>query len=188
MRKLAGFALTLALCHGSFAAEYVIDGTDAGMHASVQFRADHVGISPLWGRFNDIRGNFTYDADNIEDAKIEVVVDTASLDSNHEQRDEHLTSSDYLNAEKYTEARFVSTSIEQTGEDKFKITGDLSFMGETQEVTFDARRTGEGETVFGDYRVGFEGKAEIDAADYGLQLMPSSSKVQLIVAIEGVRQ
>jgi polyisoprenoid-binding protein YceI len=188
MRKIATFALLLALGGGvQAAADYVIDGSGAGMHASVNFKAGHVGISSLWGRFNDVTGRFSYDKDNVEASRIEVVIDPASIDTNHPARDEHLRTSDYLDVQKYPESSFVSTAIEKTGEGEYRITGDFTLHGVTREITIDARRTGEGETVFGDYRVGFEGQARIDLADWGINVMPSS-QLDLFLAIEGVRQ
>lgn len=188
MKKVTGLAvLMLLLGNSTQAAEYTIDGTGEGMHSFVQWRASHIGISNLWGRFNDIRGTFTYDADDIESSSIQVTIGTASLDSNHRDRDIHLTSSDYVDAAKYPEATFVSTSVVSTGPDTVHVTGDLSFRDITRELSFEARRTGEGQTPFGDYRVGFEAETEIDVAEFGISnLMPS--EVGLILSIEGIRQ
>ena len=187
MRKIASIALLLAVSGAAQAADYVIDGSGAGMHTSVNFRAGHVGISSLWGRFNDVTGTFSYDKDNVEASQIQVMIDPASIDTNHEARDNHLRTSDYLDVERFPEAKFVSTSVEETGEGQFQITGDFTLHGVTRPVTFEAWRTGEGETVFGDYRVGFEGETTIDLADWGINVMPSS-ELDLFLAIEGVRQ
>lgn len=189
MKKQISTLLVLALGLGAQAqaADYVIDGSGAGMHSSVHWKANHVGISPLWGRFNDISGSFTYDKDNIEDASIEVTIGTASLDSNHDERDVHLTSADFLDAAEYPQATFVSTGIEPTGEDTMRVEGELTLMGVTRDWSFEARRTGEGQTPFGDYRVGFEAEASLDASDFGISISPESS-IDLILAIEGIRQ
>ncbi|MDC0598537.1 YceI family protein [Gammaproteobacteria bacterium] len=187
MKKVAGFALLLALFNGSsLAADYVIDGSGAGMHSSVQFKAIHVGVSALWGRFNDITGSFSYDADDISASTIEVMIDPASIDSNHAARDEHLASADFLNVASFPEAKFVSTSIMDKGEGMATVTGDFTLHGVTNEISFDIVRTGEGETPFGDYRVGFEGSLAIDLADYGIS--PISPQIELLLAIEGIRQ
>lgn len=189
MKKQISTLLLLAVGFGAQAqaADYVIDGSDAGMHASVHWKADHMGISALWGRFNDIKGTFTYDRDNIEDASIEITIGTASLDSNHADRDAHLTNPDYLDTAKFPEATFVSTSIESSGEDRVQVQGELTFMGITRDWSFEARRTGEGRTPFGDYRVGFEAEATLDASDFGITISPES-RIDLILAIEGIRQ
>lgn len=193
MRTLKQISTTLALGAsllagtGIYASEYAIDGTDAGMHASVNFRASHMGISPLWGRFNDISGHFTYDADDIPASSIAVTIDPASIDTNHADRDAHLRSSDYLDVEKYPEAGFTSTKIEDLGGGDIRVTGDLTLHGVTREISFVADRVGEGETPFGDYRVGFEAATTIDVTEYGINLFPDG-EVELILAIEGIRK
>jgi len=184
MKKLAGTALLLALCGGINAAEYVIDGSGAGMHTSVNFRASHVGISALWGRFNDVSGSFSYDAGNIAASQITVNIDPASIDTNHEARDTHLRTSDYLDVEKFPEAGFTSTMIHDLGEGKMHVTGNFTLHGVTKEVAFEAVRTGEGETPFGDYRVGFEAETTLDVTEYGI----NAGTLTLFLAIEGIRQ
>jgi len=166
------------------AAEYVIDGTNAGMHAAINFKASHIGISNLWGRFNEFSGSFTYDADNIEASKIEVTINPASVDTNHEARDEHLKSSDFMNVETFPDASFVSTAFKDLGHGRVEITGDFNLHGVTREIVFEAVRTGEGETPFGDYRVGFASELTLDMADFGINV----GELALVLAIEGVRQ
>jgi len=183
MKKLVLLAMALAATTVQ-AADYVIDGSNAGMHTSVHFKASHIGISSLWGRFNDITGRFSYDADDIGAATIQVNINPASVDTNHEARDTHLSSSDYLNVAMFPSASFTSTSVSDLGEGKVRVTGDFTLHGVTREITFDAVRTGEGETPFGDYRVGFEGEMTLNTGDYGINAGP----VTLVLAIEGVRQ
>lgn len=187
MKRLAGLALIAALSTPAFGADYVIDGSGAGMHTAVNFRVSHIGISSLWGRFNDVTGRFSYDAENPEATQIEVNIDPASIDTNHEARDNHLRTSDYLDVEKYPEAKFVSTKVEEAGEGQYLITGDFTLHGVTKPITIEARRTGEGESPFGDYRVGFEGETTINLADWGINVMPSS-ELDLFLAVEAVRQ
>ncbi len=164
--------------------EYVIDGSGAGMHTSIHFKASHIGISSLWGRFNDITGRFTYDADDIGASSIQVDINPASIDTNHEARDTHLSSPDYLEVERFPLASFSSTSVQDLGDGKVRVAGDFTLHGVTKPITFDAVRTGEGETPFGDYRVGFEGEMTLNTGDYGINAGP----ITLVLAIEGVRQ
>lgn len=177
--------LVLALVGSSaFAADYVIDGSGAGMHTSVNFRASHIGISALWGRFNDISGSFTYDPANVAASSIKVDIDPASLDTNHAERDAHLKSADFLDVAKYPEAGFVSTMIHDLGNGKVHVTGNFTLHGVTKEISFEATKTGEGETPFGDYRVGFEAETSLNLPDYGI----NAGQLKLILAIEGIRQ
>lgn len=185
MKKSAALSvLFFAISGAASAAEYVIDGAGAGMHTSIHFKASHIGISSLWGRFNDISGTFTYDAGNIGASSIQVDIETASIDTNHEARDTHLSTSDYLEVATFPTARFVSTSVEDLGSGRVRVNGDFTLHGVTKAITFDAVRTGEGETPFGDYRVGFEGELVLNTGDYGINAGP----VTLVLAIEGIRQ
>lgn len=91
-------------------ANYDIDRS--GMHASIQFKVSHLGYSWLWGRFNDFRGQFSYDPAQPEASRVEVVIETGSVDSNHAERDKHLRSEDFLYVDRYPQARFQSTAFE----------------------------------------------------------------------------
>jgi polyisoprenoid-binding protein YceI len=178
--------LLLGLASMSSAATYRIDGSGAGMHTSVQFRAIHVGISALWGRFNDISGTFTWDSANVGASSITVDIDPASIDTNQAARDEHLRTADYLDVAKYPEAGFASTHIMDMGNGKLHVMGNFTLHGVTKEISFEAAKTGEGETPFGDYRVGFEGELELNVQDYGIGLTPGT--IRILLAIEGIRQ
>lgn len=167
------------------AADYVIDGSGGGMHSSVTFRASHIGISALWGRFNDVSGTFSYDAKNPGAAKISVKIVPASIDTNLKERDTHLSSADYLDVAKFPEAGFVSTHIMDMGAGKLHVMGNFTVHGTTREISFEAVKTGEGETPFGDYRVGFEAEAKLNPKDYGINF---ADELRLILAIEGIRQ
>lgn len=191
MKKIfSGIALggLMALSGSLYAADYQID--KEGQHAFVNFKTGHMGFSMLHGRFNDFDGTFSWDAENPEDSKINVTIKTASVDSNHAERDKHLRSDDFLNADKYPEATFVSTGVEMTGEDTAKVTGDFTFNGVTKPVVIDARFIGEGDDPWGGYRAGFEGTTSIKLADYNvsMDLGPASAVVELDLTVEGIRQ
>jgi len=188
--KIAALLLAAALVSPAVAAEerYVID--TEGAHAFVQFRIKHLGYSWLYGRFNDFRGTFTYDEGDPSASRVEVVIDAASLDSNHAERDKHLRSPDFLDVAKYPEISFVSTSYKETGIDAAVLTGDLSLHGVTKPVTIDVRKVGNGPDPWGGYRRGFEGTTEITLADFGItkDLGPASRKLQITLSVEGIRQ
>lgn len=186
MKKLSALGLLLAglATQPLLAADYIIDGSGAGMHSAVNFRASHIGISSLWGRFNDISGTFSYDAANVAASTINVKINPASIDTNHEQRDAHLSSADYLDVAKFPEAGFVSTMVHDMGAGKLHITGNFTLHGVTKEISFEAVRSGEGETPFGDYRVGFDAETTLNTADYGI----NAGELTLVLSIEGIRQ
>ena len=191
MKKiLSGIALggLMALSGSLYAAEYAID--KEGQHAFINFKTGHMGFSMLHGRFNDFDGTFSWDAAKPENSKVNVTINTASVDSNHAERDKHLRSDDFLNVDKHPQATFVSTAVEVTGENTAKVTGDFTLNGVTKPVVIDARFIGEGEDPWGGYRAGFEGTTSIKLADYdiSMDLGPASAVVELDLTIEGIRQ
>lgn len=189
-KMISGIALggLMAVSGSLFAADYAID--KEGQHAFINFKTGHMGFSMLHGRFNDFDGSFSWDADKPQDSKVEVVINTASVDSNHAERDKHLRSGDFLNVDKHPQATFKSTSVEMTGENTAKVTGDFTFNGVTRPVVIDAVFIGEGEDPWGGYRAGFEGTTSIKLADYNISmdLGPASAVVELDLTIEGVRK
>ena len=182
-------AMSLGASAGTVsAADYAID--TSGAHASINFRVNHLGYSWTLGRFDTFGGSFTFDADNPEAGKVEVTIDTNSVNSNHAERDNHLRSGDFLDVANHPEAKFVSKSIELTGDDTAKITGDLTFLGTTKEVVIDAKFIGEGDDPWGGYRAGFEGTTEFAMKEFGVKmdLGPASQMVELELHVEGIRQ
>lgn len=158
-------------------------------HQFIQFRISHLGYSTLYGRFNDFDGQFTYDADNPENSSVEVTVQTASVDSNHSERDKHLRSEDFLYVEEYPQATFESTSVEMQDEDSATVTGDLTLRGVTREIELDMELIKHGTDPWNDYRMGFEGTTTLTLDDFGIpEKLPEAEKVKLMLSVEGVRQ
>jgi polyisoprenoid-binding protein YceI len=169
------------------AEDYVID--TKGAHAFVQFRIQHLGYSWLYGRFNDFSGTFSYDEKDPAAAKVEVVIRTASVDSNHAERDKHLRAEELLNVAKYPEARFKSISYKPTGPGKATLTGELTLHGVTKPIVIDVSEIGHGRDPWGGYRRGFEGTTRLKLKDYGIQrdLGPASAEVEMTLSVEGIR-
>ncbi|MGB1467030.1 MAG: YceI family protein [Alcanivorax nanhaiticus] len=161
-----------------------------GAHQFVMFKISHLGYSWLYGRFNDFNGTFTVDANNPENSKVEATIQTASVDSNHAERDKHLRGDDFLDVDKYPTATFKSTSIEQTGDDTAKITGDFTLHGVTKPVTLDAKMIGYGDDPWGGYRMGLEASTSLKLADFGItkDLGPASETVEIIISVEGIKK
>lgn len=179
-------ALFTTSLHAS-AAEYKID--KEGQHAFVQFRIQHLGYSWLYGTFKDFDGGFTFDDANPTADKVNVTINTGSLDTNHAERDKHLRSADFLNTSKYPQATFTSTEVKKEGE-RYKVTGNLTLNGVTKPITLDARLMGEGKDPWGGYRAGFEASGEVVLKEFNISkdLGPASQKAELIISVEGVRQ
>jgi len=188
-KTLTALALGSVLLAGqAMAADYVID--KQGQHAFVNFKISHLGYSWLWGTFKDFDGTFSFDAAQPEASKVSVTLKTASLDSNHAERDKHLRGEDFLNVAKHPTATFESTSVKSTGEGTADITGNLTLNGVTKPVVIAAKFLGEGDDPWGGYRAGFEGSTTLKLKDFDIKmdLGPASQTVDLIISVEGVRQ
>ncbi len=184
----AALAAALILPAQAMAEKYLID--TKGAHAFVQFRIQHLGYSWLSGRFNTFKGSFEYDENNPTATSFQVEVTTASVDTNHAERDKHLRSKDFLHVDKYPKAHFESTSFKEKGDGTVSLVGNLTLHGVTRPVTIAVEHIGHGKDPWGGYRRGFEGTTQIALADYGIsyKLGPNSKEVELRLSIEGIRQ
>mgnify|MGYP002149258450 CR=1 FL=1 len=194
MRKLyivflAGL-ISLMATNLTHAENYTID--TKGTHAFIQFKTKHLGFSWLHGQFNTFSGSFSYDESNSSLSKVDVEIDTRSLDSNHAKRDKHLRSGAYLDVKVFPVATFNSTSFEELGKGKAVLKGDFTLHGVTKNITLDVEHVGHGYDPWGGYRRGFTATTTIKPAEFGLKEMvklgPHSEVVFLELAIEGIRQ
>ena len=177
-------AASMALPMGVMAADYKVDTT----HAFVNFKVSHLGYSFIQGRFNKFDGQFSYDESNVEASKVTVNVDTTSLDSNHAERDKHLKGSKYINADKYSTAKFVSTKVTKKADGGLSVTGDMTFYGTTKSIVVDANFIGGGKDPWGGTRAGFEGTTRLELADFGYKVKGASSYVDLDIVLEGIQK
>ncbi|CAI8708957.1 YceI family protein [Kosakonia quasisacchari] len=190
MKKiLPGLALaSLLFTTGSaIAADYKID--KEGQHAFVNFRIQHLGYSWLYGTFKDFDGTFSFDEANPASDKVNVTINTNSVDTNHAERDKHLRSAEFLNVAKFPQATFTSTDVKKAG-DGLDITGNLTLNGVTKPVVLAAKLMGQGDDPWGGVRAGFEASGKIKLKDFNIttDLGPASQDVELIISVEGVRQ
>ncbi|MFT7560658.1 MAG: polyisoprenoid-binding protein YceI [Flavobacteriales bacterium] len=192
---VAGFALVSAAVTAASVVQaapetYIID--TKGAHAFVQFKVKHLGYSWLYGRFNDFSGEFTYDAANPAANTVNVVLNMASLDSAHAERDKHIRSGDFFDVEKFKQATFNSTGYKKVSDAKGVLTGDLTLFGKTKSISLDVDHVGGGADPWGGYRQGFEGTAVINPADWGKdfskKLGPALTEVELTLSVEGIRK
>ncbi len=154
-------AVTAPTAYGAEA--YAIDQT----HSSVGFSVKHFGISTVRGRFTEFSGELMIDEENLVNSSVSIEVATASIDTRHEQRDGHLRSADFFDAENHETLTFESTKIEKTGDGEFLVTGKLTIRGMTHEVRMPVTFGGP-IAVRGTLRVGIEGEITIDRQDYGV--------------------
>lgn len=187
LAPVLAFALVAAVAPAQ-AADYVID--TKGAHAFIQFKISHLGYSWLLGRFNDFGGTFSYDEKNPAASKVEVTIKTASVDSNHAERDKHLRGKDFLDVDKYPTARFVSTAYEPKGDGKALLKGDLTLHGVTKPIAIDVEHIGAGPDPWGGQRRGFAGTTTLTLKDFGIDydLGPAARQVELFLSVEGIQK
>lgn len=140
-------------------------------HTSVEFSATHMMITTVRGRITDVRGAITVDEQSPARSSVQVELGAKSLSTGVEQRDQHLHSADFLDAENYPTISFKSRRIEgaraQEGA-RFKVTGDLTIRGTTREVTLDTTYEGRGKDPWGGERLSFSATTRIDRREFGL--------------------
>ncbi len=172
------------------AAEEIYNFDVKGQHIFIEFRIKHLGYSWLYGRFNDFGGNFLLDRDSPENSSVTVEIDTASIDTNHAERDKHLRGKDFLDVDAHPKATFVSTEVVPADDAEGVIRGNLTLNGVTKPVEIAVEEIGHGPDPWGGYRAGFLGTTTLTLADFGIDydLGPASRTVDLTLSIEGVRQ
>jgi polyisoprenoid-binding protein YceI len=190
INTLIVMALGLLACFSSLAnaAEYKLD--IKGTHAFIQFKIQHLGYSWIIGQFNKFDGKLKYDNTNEEASEISIVIDTASIDTNHKLRDKHLRDDKFLDVTKYTQATFISKKYKPTSPGIAILTGDFTFHGVTKSITIEVHKMGEGKDPWGGERVGFEGRTKFALKDYNIKkkLSPASAEVELYFTLEGIKQ
>ena len=135
-------------------------------HSSVEFQVKHMGIATVKGFFSDFEGLLEVGQDGTVSAGGSVKA--ASLNTRAAQRDEHLRSPEFLDAENHPELRFESKSVRQLDEDSYRIVGDLTIRGVTREVEFNAVTQGVDQDPWGNTRAGLEVAGELNREDFGL--------------------
>ena len=137
-------------------------------HSQVKFSVAHLVISEVTGVFHDFDVTLTADKADFSDAKVEATIKTSSIDTGNPNRDKHLRSDDFLNAEKFPEIRFKSTGIEKTGDDAYKLKGDLTIRDTTRSVVLDTKFKGTISGMGGNLTAAFKATTTVDRFDYGV--------------------
>ena len=190
MRFLVGLILCVFLVTSARAEMEMYDFDVKGAHTSVQFRIKHLGYSWLFGRFNKLEGWMGGDQNDIATAKVEAIIDVASIDTNHAERDKHLRGADFLNVKKFPKATFVSTRVVKNGDKTGIIYGDLTLHGVTKEIQINTTYVGHGPDPWGGNRAGFEGTTTLKLSDFDMtyDLGPASTYVEMMLFVEGIRR
>jgi polyisoprenoid-binding protein YceI len=126
-------------------------------------------VSNVKGDFNKAKGSVMIDDNNITNLKVELTIETASVDTGHAKRDEHLRNADFFDVAKYPMVTFVSKKVMQAGQGKLQVTGDLTLHGVTREITLDVEGpTQEIKDPWGKFRRGATATGKINRKDFGL--------------------
>lgn len=146
-------------------ATYTIDTS----HSLIEFSVKHMMVSTVKGRFTQFQGELFVDEETPANSKVNVTIDTASINTGDERRDGHLRSADFFDPEKYPTVTFASKKVEALGGEKYLVTGDLTLHGVTREVTFDITREGVAKTMQGVPMQAFSAALSISRKEFGLE-------------------
>lgn len=138
-------------------------------HSDIMFKVKHLMISTASGIFKKFDATVETIKDDFSNAKVYFEADIDSIDTKNEQRDTHLKSDDFFNAEQFPKLTFKSTSIEKEGEGEYKLKGDLTIRDITKPITLDVDYNGSTKDPWGFERAGFEVTGKINRKDYGLK-------------------
>ena len=175
---------------GLTAGTYTVDPS----HSEVGFTTRHAMVTKVRGTFSDVEGIVVLDEDaNL--ISVNAVVQIASIDTRSADRDAHLRSGDFFDAETHPTMTFASKSV-AVGGDGFVVVGDLTIKGTTQEVTLDVEAAGVATDPFGNVRAGFSAEFEINRKDFGLTWNAAletggvlvSEKIKIALDISAIKQ
>jgi polyisoprenoid-binding protein YceI len=183
---LAAIALTLGVPAMAQSTQWQLDPA----HSSAQFAVKHMGISTVRGTFTKLSGTAQYDSASPKNDAVNVTIDTASVDTRVEMRDNDLRSDHFFDVQKYPTMTFKSTKVESPAPDKLQITGDLTIRGITKPVTLDV--DGPSKPVndgHGHLHVGVSATGSVDRTAFGMTGYQGmvGNEIQLTIDAELVR-
>lgn len=141
-------------------------------HTQVEFSAKHLGMMTVRGHFAEVTATGEIDVEHPEHSKVEATINTASVRTHNEFRDNDLRSGNFLEVDKYPTMSFKSTRIVPDGKDKYKLTGDLTIKGTTKPITLEVLRYGEFNDPNMGHRIGYAAQGQLNRKDFGMQFSP----------------
>lgn len=143
--------------------DYTLDAS----HSRLGFQARHAMVTKVRGHFDEWEGTATIDTAQPANSSVALTIKAASISTGAPDRDGHLASADFFDAEQFPELRFVSTEVSRDG-DTWTVTGDFTVKDVTKPLTIEFEETGSAKDPFGNLRAGFEGQTTINRKDWGL--------------------
>ena len=169
-------------------AEFVLDPE----HTSIAFFVSHLGFADLAGLFLKASGSFRYDEASRELSDLRVVIETASVFTNHARRDEHLRSADFLNVEEFPQMVFVGTSATPADGRSGTVEGELTLLGVTRPMTLEVRFNKAGRYPFLDehYALGVDARGTLRRSEFGMTYGGPwvGDEIRLVIGFEAIRQ
>lgn len=167
MKKLTFILSLLILPVSVFAQDTWVEDP---AHSKLGFTVTHLGITDVQGYFGDYDVTIEASEEDFSDAKVELTVRTASIDTRVQKRNNHLKSPDFFNVEKYPTMKFKSTSIKEVGDDKYELAGDLTLHGITKPVTVTMLYRGNirNEMTEGNLKAGIQITGTLDRSEFDL--------------------
>jgi polyisoprenoid-binding protein YceI len=165
------------------------------VHSTIGFSVKHLGIATVRGKFDEFEGRLEI-GDDLASARVSGRATTASIDTGEPQRDAHLRSPDFFDAETNPELRFESSSVEAVDDETFTIVGELTMHGETHPVTLNAELLGAETDPYGNERVALEITGQLSRGDWGMKFNQAlgsgnlmvADKVKLAIDVSAVKQ
>ncbi len=165
-------------------------------HSDIMFKVKHLMISTTTGNFKKFDATLEVTADDFSDAKLSFTADVDSIETKNAQRDAHLKSDDFFNAEKFPVLSFSSSKMEKVSGDEYILTGDLTIRDVTKTVALKVEYNGSTKDPWGMERMGFEISGKIDRKEYGLTWsalteaggLVVSDEVRLLMNVEMIKQ
>jgi polyisoprenoid-binding protein YceI len=162
------------------------------VHSTVIFKIRHMGVSDFYGRFNEVSGMVMVDADTPAESLVKFTIPAAKVDTNNADRDKHLRSADFFNADEFKTIEFESTKVEAKGKDELEVTGDLTLHGVKKSISAHVKQVGFAEKTQMGARVGYVTTLKIRRSDFGMKLGIDNGgvgdEVELIVSVEAGKQ
>ncbi|MFI2761585.1 YceI family protein [Streptomyces echinatus] len=171
--------------------DYTIDPA----HSTIGFVARHAMVTNVKGGFDDFTGTLSLNGADPAASTATLDIQMESIDTGNADRDGHLKSADFFKTDEFPTMTFRSTKAEALGGDDYRITGDLSLLGVTKQISIDLEFNGAATDPFGNARVGFEGKAELLRSEWGLTWNAAletggvliSDKIKLVFDISAIK-
>ena len=138
------------------------------VHSHVEFAIRHLMIATVKGRFTDVKGTVQSDESDPATGQVDITIGVASIDTRESQRDAHLRSADFFDAEKFPTIAFRSRGIRDVKRDAFTLLGDLTIRGVTREIALGVTSEGRAKDPWGGERAGFTATGKIKRSDFGL--------------------